>query len=104
MADCIRPSFRWLWDRRGNFLDFLRAFNKETKVGLHKYAPTLTNNSPVQFFIKLTSSFLQASPYLDAVNVAALGVGFAPGIAPLVVSMVVPAAVKHAKAAQTDKQ
>jgi hypothetical protein len=46
----------------------------------------------------------QASPYLDAVNVAALGVGFAPGIAPLVVSMVVSAAVKYAKTAQTDKQ
>lgn len=46
----------------------------------------------------------QAPPYLDAVNVAALGVGFAPGIAPLVVSMVVSAAVKYAKTAKTDKQ
>ncbi|KAF7926641.1 uncharacterized protein EAE97_010150 [Botrytis byssoidea] len=46
----------------------------------------------------------KASPYLDAVNVAAQGVGFAPGISPMVVSMVVPIAVRAAKGYQTQRQ
>ncbi|ESZ99551.1 hypothetical protein SBOR_0116 [Sclerotinia borealis F-4128] len=46
----------------------------------------------------------KASPYLDAVNVAAQGVGFAPGITPMVVSMVVPIAVRAAKGYQTQRQ
>ncbi|RAL62147.1 hypothetical protein DID88_002631 [Monilinia fructigena] len=47
---------------------------------------------------------LQASPHLDAVNVAAAGVGFAPGITPMMVSMVVPIAVRAAKGYQTQRQ
>ncbi|KAF7959491.1 hypothetical protein EAE96_001107 [Botrytis aclada] len=46
----------------------------------------------------------KASPYLDAVNVAAQGVGFAPGISPMIVSMVVPIAVRAAKGYQTQRQ
>lgn len=44
----------------------------------------------------------QSSPYLDAVNVAALGVGFAPGLAPIIVSTALPIAVNYAKQSQTN--
>jgi hypothetical protein len=47
---------------------------------------------------------IKSSPYLDAVNVAGLGVGFAPGITPMLVSMAVPVAVRMAKTTQTEKK
>ncbi|CAD6446038.1 b9ebadb1-6125-4a64-b8c0-a1a5ee814530 [Sclerotinia trifoliorum] len=58
-------------------------------------------------FLEFIDDFNEAhksSPYLDAVNVAAQGVGFAPGISPMVVSMVVPIAVRAAKGYQTQRQ
>jgi hypothetical protein len=70
------------------------------------YAPSLQGCGIDQAeFLQFLESFNEASKSsaaLDAVNVAALGVGFAPGIAPMVVSMVVPIAVRVAKTKQTE--
>ncbi|MCJ1417898.1 hypothetical protein MMC32_004243 [Xylographa parallela] len=75
---------------------------------LRAYAPALMECGIDQAeFISFIESFNEASkssPYLDVVNVAALGVGFAPGIAPLVVSIAVPIAIRFAKQAQTNHQ
>jgi len=72
------------------------------------YAPCLASCGIEQeIFINFILGFnkaCQASPALDAVNLAALGVGFAPGIAPMVISMAVPLAVSAAKNAQTTTQ
>jgi hypothetical protein len=70
------------------------------------YAPTLQDCGIDQAtFINFLESFNEASKSsaaLDVVNVAAFGVGFAPGITPMIVSMVVPAAVRVAKTKQTE--
>ncbi|MCJ1393149.1 hypothetical protein MMC18_006021 [Xylographa bjoerkii] len=72
------------------------------------YAPALMDCGIDQTeFITFLDSFNEASkssPYLDVVNVAALGVGFAPGITPMIVSMAVPVATRFAKQAQTKHQ
>ncbi|MCJ1283117.1 hypothetical protein MMC26_002444 [Xylographa opegraphella] len=72
------------------------------------YAPALMDCGIDQAeFISFIDSFNEASkssPYLDVVNIAALGVGFAPGITPIVVSIAVPVAVRFAKQAQTKQQ
>ncbi|KFZ02940.1 hypothetical protein V502_11374 [Pseudogymnoascus sp. VKM F-4520 (FW-2644)] len=70
------------------------------------YAPALEGcGIDQETFLSFIESFnreSQSSPYLDAVNVAALGVGFAPGIAPMVISTALPIAVKYAKQSQTN--
>jgi hypothetical protein len=47
---------------------------------------------------------LKSSPYLDVVNIAGVGVGFAPGIPPMLVTMAVPVAVRLAKTAEAEKK
>ncbi|MCJ1434237.1 hypothetical protein MMC27_003604 [Xylographa pallens] len=75
---------------------------------LRAYAPALMECGIDQAeFISFIESFNEASkssPYLDVVNIAALGVGFAPGITPMIVSMAVPIATRFAKQAQTKHQ
>ncbi|MCJ1314940.1 hypothetical protein MMC15_000254 [Xylographa vitiligo] len=75
---------------------------------LRAYAPALMECGIDQTeFISFIESFNEASkssPYLDVVNIAALGVGFAPGITPMVVSIAVPVATRFAKQAQTKHQ
>ncbi|MCJ1377864.1 hypothetical protein MMC17_000960 [Xylographa soralifera] len=75
---------------------------------LRAYAPALMECGIDQAeFIHFIESFNEASkssPYLDVVNIAALGIGFAPGITPMVVSMAVPVATRFAKQAQTKHQ
>ncbi|PQE31779.1 fad binding domain protein [Rutstroemia sp. NJR-2017a WRK4] len=75
---------------------------------LRAYAPALGDCGIDQHtFLDFIDEFNEAhksSPYLDAVNVTAQGVGFAPGIAPLVVSITVPIAVQAAKGYQTKRQ
>ncbi|KAF7877173.1 hypothetical protein EAF04_000858 [Stromatinia cepivora] len=75
---------------------------------IRAYSPELAGCGIDQItFLDFIDDFNEAhksSPYLDAVNVAVQGVGFAPGIAPMVVSMVVPIAVKAAKGYQTQRQ
>ncbi|MCJ1403601.1 hypothetical protein MMC11_006824 [Xylographa trunciseda] len=75
---------------------------------LRAYAPALMDCGIDQDeFIYFLDSFNEASkssPYLDVVNIAALGVGFAPGITPMIVSMAVPVATRFAKQAQTKHQ
>ncbi|RFU24020.1 hypothetical protein B7463_g12323, partial [Scytalidium lignicola] len=70
------------------------------------YAPALMNCGIDQdTFVSFIESFnkaSQASPYLDAVNIAAFGVGFAPGITPMIISTALPIAVKYAKQSQTN--
>jgi len=72
------------------------------------YAPSLQDcGIDQETFLHFLESFNEASKSsaaLDVVNVAALGVGFAPGIAPLVISMVVPVAVRVAKTKQTESR
>ncbi|QSZ32225.1 hypothetical protein DSL72_001798 [Monilinia vaccinii-corymbosi] len=75
---------------------------------IRAYPPDLADYGIDQHtFLEFVDDFNEAhkaSPYLDAVNVAAQGVGFAPGITPMVVSMVVPIAVRAAKCYQTQRQ
>ncbi|KFY01473.1 hypothetical protein V490_00897 [Pseudogymnoascus sp. VKM F-3557] len=70
------------------------------------YAPALEDCGIDQetflLFIESFNRESQSSPYLDAVNVAALGVGFAPGLAPIIVSTALPIAVNYAKQSQTN--
>ncbi|OBT64193.1 hypothetical protein VE03_06871 [Pseudogymnoascus sp. 23342-1-I1] len=70
------------------------------------YAPALEGcGIDQETFLSFIESFnreSQSSPYLDAVNVAALGVGFAPGIAPIVISTALPIAIQYAKQSQTN--
>lgn len=72
------------------------------------YAPSLApcgiNQEAFISFIIDFNKACQASPALDAVNLAAVGVGFAPGITPMIISMAVPVAVNAAKKAQTSTQ
>lgn len=72
------------------------------------YAPSLENcGIDQQMFLDFILKFNKAcetSPVLDVVNLAAFGVGFAPGIAPMIVSTVVPIAVQAAKHYQTKVQ
>jgi hypothetical protein len=77
------------------FLKFLHDFNQSSKARL------FSRCGPRRM---KTDRIFQASPSLDAVNLTAFGVGFAPGIAPIVVSMAVPVAVQFAKKTQTDRQ
>jgi hypothetical protein len=72
------------------------------------YAPALLDcgiSQPVFLdFLDAFNNASKGSPYLDAINVAAMGAGFAPGITPMVISMAVPIGVRMAKDAQTKSQ
>ncbi|KAM3071780.1 hypothetical protein ACMFMG_009640 [Clarireedia jacksonii] len=80
----------------------------ESRGILRAYAPALGDcGIDQETFLDFIDAFNEAhksSLYLDAINVAAQGVGFAPGIAPLVVSITVPIAVQAAKGYQTKRQ
>jgi len=72
------------------------------------YAPALENSGiDEKTFIDFILDFnkaCQASPALDVVNLAAIGVGFVPGIAPMIIGLVVPIAIDVAKRHQTNYQ
>lgn len=72
------------------------------------YAPSLQNcGIDEQIFLDFILNFnkaCEASPILDVVNLAALGVGFVPGITPMIISMAVPIAVQAGKHYQTKVQ
>ncbi|KAH7310304.1 hypothetical protein BKA65DRAFT_413993 [Rhexocercosporidium sp. MPI-PUGE-AT-0058] len=75
-ARAYAPAFMEVGIDEVTFLDFIDRFNEESK----------------------------ASPYLHVVNVAGAGIGFLPGVTPMIVSMAVPVAVQAAKKAQSNHQ
>lgn len=72
------------------------------------YAPALMgagiDEATFLGFVDRFNEESKASPYLHVVNVAGAGVGFIPGITPMLISMAVPIAVSAAKKAQSTHQ